>query len=214
MNRVETEEHIMKKNISLMAMVSLLIVTVLSLAGCGSSEKFAGYWVGEVGYNQDYFHFDYNKIGMETLHIEKNGSSNSYSITDRYSLWGVKDKEQERPAFKMVATNPKDSNMLHVAQQSLTFTYNEKDGKLHLTGNDGSEAVFVKVKDEKAIEAIKDRIAKFVDEHMDEMKQIQSAHDISFGWEKGPNVTKQQEEDAVNMKKALAEEVQKTDFTK
>ena len=72
----------------------------------------------------------------------------------------------------------------------------------------------MKVKDEKAIEAIKDRIAKFVDDHMDEMKQIQSAHDISFGWEQGPNVTKQQEEDAVNMKKALAEEVQKTDFTK
>ena len=214
MNRVETEEHIMKKNISLMAMVSLLIVTVLSFAGCGSSEKFAGDWVGEVVYNNNFYHYDYNKLEVETLHIEKNGSGNGYSITVHDYLWGVKDKAKEKPALKMVATNPKDSNMLHVAQQPMTFTYNEKDGKLHLTGNDGGEAVYVKMKDEKALEAFKDRIAKFVDEHMDVMKQIQSVRDIELHWEKGPEVTKQQEEDALSKEKALHEEVQKTDFTK
>lgn len=204
----------MKKRISLIALGSLVLMMMLLAAGCGSNEKFAGDWVGAVSYDTGFFHANYNKLGMETVHIEKNGSGNTYNITFQDYSWSVEDKAREGQPVKLVATSSKDDDTLRIAERSFVFVYNENDKKLHLTDNNGIDVAYTKVKDAKEIDAIKERVSKFVDEHMDEMKQIQSVRDIQLGWEKGPSVTKQQEEDAVNTKKALSNTVENTDFMK
>lgn len=204
---MKNKKHIISVFISIMFVVMGVI-----WGGCGgSTDKFSGIWVSPVGYGDNYYHADYNKLAMEELHIDKNGSSNEYHVVAKYYLWGVEKKAEHKPDMSFTGVNPKDSDTLNLPQDQLSLVYNEKDKKLHINAG-GVETTYVKVKDEKALDAIKDRIAKFVDDHMDEMKRVQEARNGSIHFKSNAEVSDQEEQAAIEVMKSIRDEVNQHDF--
>ena len=194
----------MKKKIAILVVSSMLVLMGLLFRGCGNSDKFAGDWVSKVGYETDFHDPNYNEMSLQCFHIEKGEDANTYNVEDHIWRWGVDKKAKALPVNKLMATNPKDTHTLNSPEARETFIYSEKDGKLHRKwGN--QEIIYEKVSD-KDLEAMKERVSQFVDDHMDIMQKIQDARDITYGVKDG-KITDEEIKEAVAAKKSLKEEV-------
>lgn len=146
-----------------MKTLALMLVGVLTLAllgGCGgTSEKFAGTWVGSGRYNQTDFDCFY------TLQIDKNGKG--YTINETRSYWDEKSYPGEPVHYTwtdkktpQVIGNVKDNSIRFtppgMMENSFMVTFIEKDGTLQYNTGDATITLH-KTKD------VSGELAKFKD---------------------------------------------------
>lgn len=142
--------------------LALMLVGVLTLAllgGCGSSEKFAGHWIG---YGKDGYPIETDCIYDVT--IEKNGKG--YIVNVDESRWRLEqapgstweDAMKDRNMQYVWKTKKKDNMTASVKENTLStadqipirITYMEKDGTLLLTYEDDHHMQPIKITLQKA----------------------------------------------------------------
>lgn len=121
-----------------LAVVLTGVLMMAFLGGCGSSDKFAGHWIGygKTGYPEADCIYD--------ITIEKNGDKNSYlvNITEAhwktYSTSFVVGKDTYKSEWKVDTNNnitaiAKDDKLTMQGPGSPFFTYIDKDKSLQLS---------------------------------------------------------------------------------
>lgn len=151
----------------LLLVLSLLVICVMGITGCGTTDKFSGIWVSqpELLLSGGY------RCSVYTIKKTNKG----YDIHFYFYNADEKKASDSKQATDFSAPDPGDSNILNaeLPMGRATFAYDESSKEIttRTLTLENKEIKLKKLKDEKELQEYKDAIAKIVKEHEDEFKQ-------------------------------------------
>ncbi len=158
----------------------LLVICIIGITGCGTTDKFSGIWVSQPEW--PIFGGCY-RCNVYTIKKTNKG----YDI--HFNFYNVDEKSSsDKDHADFSAPDPGDSNILNAELPVMraTFAYDESSKEIttRTLTLENKEIKLRKLKDEKELQEYKDAIAKIVKDHEEEFKQY---HDTTGKYSKEQN---------------------------